>query len=268
MAEREPGQALGPPEADAAAPAAPRKVPFADKVKFAGLMAFFALVALIGYYIVHFVVNIEDTDDLVQSLTAAIRDAGVWGVLICIGLQFIQIVVAFIPGEVVQAAIGLVYGTLLGGVITLLGALVSSVFIFYLVKLLGAPFVQDMLGKSEGGKAAAVQRFFENTKQLNVTVFILYFIPGMPKDVFTYLVPLTSIRPSDFFVLSTIARAPAVFATTFVMSAMSRQDYLSAGIVAVVFGGLGLIGIVFNMQIINLVHRVLDWLPPNNDDSV
>jgi uncharacterized membrane protein YdjX (TVP38/TMEM64 family) len=265
LAEREPSEEAASGE-DAATTGAPPGVPLADKLKFAGLIAFFALTCLVGYYLVHFVLNVDDTDNLVEALTTSIRDAGVWGVLVCLGMQFIQIVVAFIPGEVVQAAIGLVYGTLLGGIITLAGALISTVFIFYLVKGLGAPFVESMLGKSEGRRAAAIQRFFDNSRRLNTTVFILFFIPGMPKDIFTYLVPLTRIRPSDFFVLTTIARAPAVFATTFVMSAIARQDYLQAGIVAAIFGGLGIIGIVFNMQVIELVHKVIERLNPFDDE--
>jgi uncharacterized membrane protein YdjX (TVP38/TMEM64 family) len=167
-------------------------------------------------------------------------------------------VVAVIPGEIVQAAIGYVYGTLFGGLIVLTGALITSIFLFYLVRWLGAPFVQNMIGKKEGRLMAAFQRFVSDSKRLNAAVFLVYLIPGMPKDIFTYLFPLTPIRPEEFFVLSTIARAPAVFATTFVVDAFNKGNYLACAIVAVIFGGLGIIGILFNMKIIELVDKLVE----------
>ena len=236
-------------------------------IKFVGLLCFLAMIGLVGYYIVRFIIDVQDSDNLIEGLATSIRDAGWSGVLICLGMQFIQIVVAFVPGEIVQAVIGLVYGTVVGGLITLVGALISSIFVFYLVRWLGAPFVQGMLGKQEGRRAAAIQRFLSNHKRLNATVFILFLIPGMPKDVLTYLVPLTPMRPAEFFVLSTIARAPAIFATTFVMEALLNQDYLACAIVAGLFGGLGLIGIMFNMKIMELVDRFMARINPHHDDE-
>ncbi|MDR2957583.1 MAG: VTT domain-containing protein [Coriobacteriales bacterium] len=238
----------------------------ADKIKFIGLLVFILLTLVIGFYIVRFLLEIGDTDDVVASLTASIRDAGVFGVLLCLGLQFLQIVIAIIPGEIVQAAIGLVYGTVWGGLITLAGALVSSIFVFYLVKALGAPFVAGMLGKQDSKRAAVIQRFFTNSKRLNATVFILFLIPGMPKDIFTYLVPLSPMKATEFFVLSTLGRAPAIFATTFVVSAFARGDYLACAIVALIFGGLGLVGIVYNMKIMDFVHKIIDKLHPHHTD--
>ena len=230
----------------------------ADTLKFIGFVAFLALTTLIGLYFYHFFTRAADGERTLEELTMAIRGAGALGVLICLGLQFIQIVVAIIPGEIVQAAIGLVYGTILGGLITLAGALISSIFIYYLVRWLGTPFVQGMLGKGESKRAATIQRFLTDHKRLNATVFILFLIPGMPKDLITYIVPLTAMPAEDFFVLSTIARAPAVFATTFVVDAFNKGNYIACAIVAVIFGGLGAIGILFNMQIIDYADRVVN----------
>ena len=250
-------------------PAAPQlpQLSNADKLKFAGLIGFLLLIIVIGVALYNYIRSFGDSDNLIQSLITDIRGAGIWGVLVCLGLQFIQVVVAFIPGEVVQAAIGLVYGTVLGGIITLAGALISSIFVFYLVRKLGAPFVQGMLGSKEGPRAMAIQRFLSNSRRLNATVFILYMIPGMPKDIFTYLVPLTPMRPSEFFVLSTIARAPAIFATTFVMDAFAKGNYLACAIVAVIFGGLGAVGIIFNMQIMSIVDRIIAKLHRHHPDT-
>jgi uncharacterized membrane protein YdjX (TVP38/TMEM64 family) len=239
-AERGVGERAGELEAalkaePAAEPAAspPRKAPVstADKIKFAGLVAFFLIVVIIGSVIAVVVVNsMGGEQSLGAELESTIREAGVFGILICLGIQFLQVVVAFIPGEVAQLAIGYVYGTLGGALITLTGVLISTVFVFYLARKLGAPFVQGMVGSKDSGR----MKLLHNSKNLNALVFILYLIPGLPKDLFNYVFPLTEIRPSTFFVLSTIARVPAICASTFVAESFKTGNYLQMAIVAVV----------------------------------
>jgi uncharacterized membrane protein YdjX (TVP38/TMEM64 family) len=247
------------PAADVAPPSKPG-ITTADKIKFAGLVVFFLLIIAASVLVVNFIRSLG-TDSLEVELERAVRDAGMFGILICLGMQFIQVVVAFIPGEVVQAVIGYMYGTIGGGFITLLGALVSSVFVFYLVRKLGAPFVQGMVGGKESGRL----KFLTDSKNLNALVLILYLIPGLPKDLLTYVFPLTKIRASAFFVLSTIGRTPAIFATTFVVSSFRTGNYLQMVIVAVIFGGLGILGIVFNQKIMGFVDRVMTRLSPHKE---
>ncbi len=235
-----------------------KQISSADKVKFIGLAVFFLLVAIISIFVAVVIVNMG-TENLVAELEKAILEAGPFGILICLGIQLVQIIIAFIPGEAAQAAIGYVYGTIGGGFITLAGALLGSICVFYLVRKLGAPFVQGMIGDKDSGRF----KFLHESKNLNALIFILYLIPGLPKDVFTYVFPLTDIRPSTFFVLSTIARAPAIFATTFVVTAFREGDFLAMAIVAIIFGGLGIIGIFFNQKVIGLVNSLMKKISPH-----
>ena len=80
-----------------------------------------------------------------------------------------------------------------------------------IVHRLGAPFVRDMVSKEH------LEKFyeFEKSGKLNVVVFILFLIPAMPKDVFTYLVPLTNMRMRTFLILATIGRIPGVLVSTY-----------------------------------------------------
>ena len=238
-------------------PKTKKPISTADKIKFGGLIVFFLLIIAASVLVVMFI-NSLGTESLEVELQRAIKDAGVYGVLICLGLQFVQVVVAFIPGEVVQIAIGYVYGTVAGGFITLFGALISSIFVFYLVRKLGAPFVQGMIGDKDSKRIG----FLQNSKNLNSLVLILYLIPGLPKDLFNYIFPLTKIRPSAFFILSTVARAPAIFASTFVASAFKNGEYLQMAVVIVIAGGMALLGIIFNQKIMEFVDRLVSRIAP------
>lgn len=227
----------------------------ADKIKFVGLIAFILLIVVVGFQLLPYFSGLSTAEGRLE-LVQSIREAGALGVLICFGLQFVQIVVAFIPGEVTQLAIGAIYGPVWGTTIIITSALISSVFVFFVVRQLGSPFVEAMVGS----KDSKILSFLDKGRRLNVIVFILFLIPGLPKDVFTYLVPLTHIRPANFFILSTIGRIPGVAASAFVGSAAVQGDYTQAIIVGIIAGGLGLLGILFNQKIIGVVDKIEDRL--------
>jgi uncharacterized membrane protein YdjX (TVP38/TMEM64 family) len=229
----------------------PRKVSSADKIKFAGLLLFLVLVLIVGIVLFPYFGHLTSDEGRMRIITM-IQDAGAGGILVCLGLQFVQIVVAFIPGEVTQLAIGAIYGPFWGTLVTALGALISSIFVFYVVRKLGAPFVSSMIGS----KQAKRLRFLRETKSLDTIIFVLFLIPGLPKDVFTYLVPLTAVRPINFFIFSTLGRIPGIFASAYIGNATVQGDYLGAIIVGVIAGGLGLLGIIFNKQILAVVDAV------------
>lgn len=144
-------------------------------------------------------------------MTTEVRNAGWQGVFIILALQFLQVVVAFIPGEVVQIAAGMIYGPWLGALIIWIGCVVSSSFIFLLVRKLGAPFVQSMVPEKY------MRKFhdFEASRKFNIIVFILFLIPGMPKDVFTYITPLSKMRFTTFLLITNAARIPGIVVSTY-----------------------------------------------------
>ena len=74
--------------------------------------------------------------------------------------------------------------------------------------------------------------FIRDARRLNLLVFILFLIPGTPKDIITYFIGLTSMRLGVFLGLSTIARIPSVISSTRGGAALGLQNY---GLAALVF---------------------------------
>ena len=166
-----------------------RPVRRGDIFKIVGLAAFVGIVSLVSWLVwpyIHMMFEPGGIDQVIDS----VRNAGPMGFLILLALQFLQIVVAFIPGEATQMAAGMLYGPWIGGLVILLGSILSSAFVFMVVHRLGAPFVKDMVSEKWMDKFDR----FEKSGKLELVVFVLFLIPGMPKDIFTYLVPLTDMR--------------------------------------------------------------------------
>ena len=63
------------------------------------------------------------------------------------------------------------------------GILIGSVVIFAFVRKFGIRLVEIFFPIEKINSL----KFLKNTKSLNTTAFIVFFIPGTPKDLLTYL---------------------------------------------------------------------------------
>ena len=227
-----------------------REMTRGDIFKFGGLIAFFALMVIVVILIWPYIHEAFEPGGLSRVIDD-VRNAGPLGVLILLAMQFMQIVVAFIPGEVVQMAAGMMYGPWLGAAVVLLGCIISSAFVFAVVHRLGAPFVRDMVPTKYLDKFNA----FEESGKLSIVVFILFLIPAMPKDTFTYLVPLTNMRMRDFLVLSNVGRIPGIVISTYAANGLVDGNITQSIIIFAVVAVIAIVAIVFRDKIMNLFHH-------------
>lgn len=157
---------------------------------------------------------------------------GLWGRLAFTGMMVLQVVVAMIPGEPLEIAAGYVFGNIEGLGLCLLGAAIGTAIIFAFTKIFGVKMVEAFISRE---KIESI-RFLHNPEKRNLLVFILFFIPGTPKDVITYFIGLTSMRLSTFLLLSSVGRIPSVITSTIVGNALGTQDYTTAILVFVITG--------------------------------
>lgn len=227
-----------------------REMTRGDIFKFGGLIAFFALMVIVVILIWPYIHEVFEPGGLSRVIDD-VRNAGPLGFLILLAMQFMQIVVAFIPGEVVQMAAGMMYGPWLGAAVILLGCIISSAFVFAVVHRLGAPFVRDMVPTKYLDKFNA----FEESGKLSIVVFVLFLIPAMPKDTFTYLVPLTNMRMRDFLVLSNVGRIPGIVISTYAANGLVDGNITQSIIIFAVVAVIAIVAIVFRDKIMNLFHH-------------
>lgn len=225
----------------------------ADVFKFAGLMAFFALMALVCFLVWPYIKDLFEAGG-VDRVIYEVQNAGPGGILILLGIQFLQVVVALVPGEVVQIAAGMMYGPWLGAAIILVGCVISSAFIFQLVHRLGAPFVRHMVPEKY------MEKFqnFEKTGRLNIIVFVLFLIPGLPKDVFTYIVPLTDMKMKTFLMLSNVGRIPGVVVSTYAASGLIEGRIVESAIIFLVATALAGAGLLLRKPLMNALEGKLE----------
>ena len=196
------------------------KMEKADIFKFVGLIAFFAIMVLIVVMLWPYFHELFEPGGL-DRIINDVRGAG------------------------------LLYGPWIGALVILAGCVISSAFIFALVHKLGAPFVQSMVPVQYLEKF----RKFEKTGKLNIIVFILFLIPGLPKDVFTYLVPLTDMRMRTFLLLSNVGRIPGIVVSTYAADGLADGRLMESAIIFAVAAVIAVLGIVFRERIMKMLEK-------------
>jgi uncharacterized membrane protein YdjX (TVP38/TMEM64 family) len=155
-----------------------------------------------------------------KRLRTFILSFGPYSAVMFILIQGLQVVFAPVPGEVTGFVGGLIFGTWLGTLYSTIGLVVGSLVAFYISRLLGLRFVEKIVKKDY------IDRFnhFIRHKGVNVS-FILFLIPGFPKDSLCYLLGLTHMRVIDFILINVFARLPGTLMLTMQGTAVHTEQY-------------------------------------------
>ena len=154
-----------------------------------------------------------------------------------IAIQAAQVIFAPFPGEITGAIGGYVFGGLLGSIYATVGLAIGSAAAFVIAQVLGRPLVTKLVGKTRMKK-------MEVLLQANglYAMFIVFLLPGFPKDVASYVVGVSPMPFRAFFLVTQLARLPGTILLCYTGGALASRDWLIIVILAafsVIMSGLG-----------------------------
>ena len=168
--------------------------------------ALICVLAVIGAILFRDYFSAENLD----RLQAFVSQHWIAGALIFIAVCIVQVVVALIPGEAVEIAAGVIFGAWGGALICLIGITLGSVLVLLLVRKLGRRFVEALYPQEKIDSLPILN----NPQKRNTLIALLFFIPGTPKDLFTYVIGLTNVSIPTYLLLTTVARIPSILMST------------------------------------------------------
>lgn len=154
-------------------------------------------------------------------------------------LTAIQVIVAIIPGEPFEIAAGYAFGTLEGTLLSMGGILLGSVAVFLFVRKFGLRAVRVFFPQEKVDKL----RFLQDEKRLTRLAFLLFLIPGTPKDIMTYCVGLTNMKLSTWLMICTLARIPSILTSTLGGNALGTSNLWAAAAIFIATALLSLCGL-------------------------
>ena len=156
-------------------------------------------------------------------MAATLRQWGVLAPLVFIVIQALQVIIAPIPGEVTGLLGGFIFGQWLGFFYSTLGLTAGSLFAFWVGRRLGAPYVRRLVSSQVWERIGFIVE-----AEGAILCFVIYLIPGLPKDIVCYLFGISPMPFWIFAVVSTVARIPGTWVSSYFGAHVAEQQYLYA----------------------------------------
>jgi len=174
--------------------------------------------------------------------------------LIFILLQILQVVAAPIPGEATGLIGGVLYGPVLGTIYSTIGLTAGSWLAFMLARFFGLPLVEKTV------KPSIIQKydFFLEHRGAFVS-FLLFLIPGFPKDYLCYIMGLSHMKTWTFLVISTVGRLLGTMLLSVSGSCARNNQY---GALLIIAG----VSCIFIIVVYFYRDKWLEILKSKNDD--
>lgn len=184
------------------------------------------ILAIITIYLFPVMRNLSTKEGQI-AFKEKVMYSGIIGMLLLFIIQISQIFLFILPGEPIEILAGMCYGWIWGTVFIMISSAIIASLIFMLVRKIGKQFVYDF-SDEEKIKKIENSKLFKNPKKIEIVLFILFLIPGTPKDLLTYISGLLPIKMSRFILLSTIARIPSIVTSTIAGANIAVGDWRKA----------------------------------------
>lgn len=237
-----------------------KKVKLHKRIKLFTTILKFALLLLIlialPLYIYFYQPELIDQMSSIDKVNAFFEQYKTQSIFVYIGAQVAQIVICIIPGQWLQFTAGYMYGFWLGFLYSLIGAAIGSVITYYLAKLLGRDAMHLIFGE------AKINQFIQklNSKKAIIIVFLIFLIPGVPKDLCNYAAGLSEMKLKPFLVVSLIGRSPGMMGSLLIGRQIEAGYYTGAIIIAVIAVLLFIAGIIMRKRLTIWLDKAYDKL--------
>ncbi len=177
-----------------------------------------------------------------QQFADYIKSFGVWGSIVFILFEILQVIVALIPGDFFHVAAGFIYGMPLGFILAYFGELLGALIAFSIAKFFGEEIVKKFVSEKWIQKTSDLI----NSAKGTVGILVLCLIPFIPKDILIYVAGLTPVKPLRFLTIFLLCRIPDIFIKSSGGAQLYEQDY--TGLIIVISAFLVLLGIGYLLK--------------------
>ncbi len=195
-----------------------------------------------------------------NKLTSFLDSLGPLSFIGFIVLQTLQVIAAPIPGEVTGFLGGYVYGAIPGVVFSTIGLTLGSWCAFILSKTFGRPFVEKFIKKE------TIKRYNYLLKHRKAAflVFLLFLIPGFPKDYLCYILGLGPMNTKEFLFISTAGRFSGTVLLTMGGIYIRNHQYYSFFVLL----GIAIVILLISMAYRDRIERLFQrWGDKKQDET-
>lgn len=233
-----------------------RKKRIKTAITFTKLGILFLILVVLPFYIYFMHPELINKISSVEKVKNLFEYYGNTSIIIYVLAQITQIVICIIPGQWLQIGAGIAWGFWAGYLLSLLGAFIGALFTYYLARWLGRDAMHVIFGEEK------VEHYKEqlNSKKAIIVVFLVYLIPGLPKDLCSYVAGISDMKAKPFIIISLIGRTPGMMGSLLVGKQLGVGGYTGAIVIGIVATVLFVLGIIFHKKILQWSDKVYEKL--------
>jgi uncharacterized membrane protein YdjX (TVP38/TMEM64 family) len=186
-----------------------------------------------------------------QAMIAFIESLGIWGLVGFIALQILQVVAAPIPGEVTGFVGGYLFGPVMGIIWSTIGLTIGSYIAFALSRYFGRPFVEKFVDK----ETIAKFDYLLHHKGIFL-IFLLFLIPGTPKDFLCYILGLGHLTTLQFLLIGGVGRLFGTILLSVGGDLIRNKEYQLFFLLVFITAVMLIITIIFRKQIERFMRKI------------
>jgi len=161
-----------------------------------------------------------------------VNSHGIWGPIIFMGLNIVQVLLAIIPGGPFEIGAGLAFGVVKGTLLCDIAMSLGGIITFLFVRKFGIKFVELFTTRE---KIESV-KFLKANKKSESLLFLFFLLPGTPKDLMCYVVGLSDIKLWKWALINFVGRFPAILLSALSGSALGKARYgIAIAAIAIIF---------------------------------
>lgn len=156
-----------------------------------------------------------------RAVRAFVADHAFASRLTMLGINIVQVLLAFLPGEPVELASGYAFGFWEGTALCLVASGLATSAIYWATRRWGWKLVGLFFDRSLFDRFS----WLKSAKRLELIMLIVFLIPGTPKDFLTYFAGLTNMRFLPVVLIATFGRIPSIVTSTIAASAVGSGNW-------------------------------------------
>lgn len=176
-----------------------------------------------------------------------------WGILapvLFMSLQALQVIISPIPGDATGFLGGYLFGEWLGLLYSTIGLTVGSVAAFWIGRGFGARYVRTLVSMETWERLGFIVE-----AEGSILCFIIYLIPGLPKDIICYLFGISPMPLWLFALLSGLGRMPGTWVLSAQGAHVETGHYLELAVVSAIFAAVALPLYYYRNRMVGWVRR-------------
>jgi uncharacterized membrane protein YdjX (TVP38/TMEM64 family) len=147
-------------------------------------------------------------------------------------LLYIFLTLFLFPGTVLTIAAGVLFGTILGTLYTIIGATIGASLLFLISRYLGRSFISEVI-ENKYKKIKDYENKLE--KQGFKVVVFLRLVPLFPFSILNFSLGLTKVKFKDYFLGTMLGIIPGSFALAYFGDSITELNYTSIIISSLLF---------------------------------